>query len=321
MQTIIGVDVGGTLLRAARFDQDLNLLDRAQQDTLAKKGPDVVLDRLTETIRQVLPENPGDLYGIGLAMPGPLDPEHGILIAAPNLPFHNTPIGKLVQQACGGPVFLGNDADLAGLAEYNRGAGRGTRSMIYITISTGIGGGLILDGKLHTGRGQGGEIGHMVLDPNGPTCGCGHRGHLEALASGTAIARIARERLNAGVESSLREKVGGDLTQVSARLVGDAALEGDPMAVEIITQAGRYVGIEIASLMMLLNPDMFVLGGGVTRLGNLLFEPMNEAIREYAMHERFWQGIPIKPAELGDDVGLIGAAALVKLRRELQPLR
>jgi glucokinase len=316
MQSVIGVDVGGTLLRAARFDQDLTMVERIEQPTEAHRGSDVVIDRLAETIRQALPESPDDLLGIGIVLPGPLDPENGILIAPPNLPLKDYPISQQMTEMVGGPVFIGNDADLAGLAEYTLGAGKGYRSIVYITISTGIGGGLILDGKLHSGRGQGGEIGHMVVDPDGPICGCGRYGHLEAVSSGTGIARIAHERLSAGEQSIILEMVEGDLSRVTAIVVGDAAKQGDPMAVEIITNAGRYLGINIASVMMLLNPDAFVIGGGLTKIGDLLFDPMHEAIREYTMHPRYWENTPVLPAKLGADVGLVGAAALVKMRLE-----
>lgn len=317
MQTIIGVDVGGTLLRAAAFDEDLRLLERVEQPTLAGRGSDVVLDRLYETIRQVLPESPEDLVGIGIALPGPLDIHEGVLIAPPNLPLKNTPIVKLVEANVVKPVFIGNDADLAGLAEYAQGAGRGTTNMIYMTLSTGIGGGVILDGKLRTGRGLGGEIGHMVILPDGPVCGCGHRGHLESVASGTAIARIARERLAAGEESLVWELAEQDMDNVSARIVAMAAQQGDAMAREIFTRAGRYIGLHIGSLMMLLNPDMFVLGGGLTKAGDLLFEPLHEGVREAVMHPRYDENTPIVHAELGSDIGLIGAAALVRQRLNL----
>jgi len=314
MATIIGVDVGGTLLRAASFDGDLTLLERAQQDTDATDSADAVLDRLYETIRQVLPESPDDLLGIGVALPGPLSAAEGILIAPPNLPMRNVPIVRLIHEAVGGKVYIGNDADLAGLGEYTLGAGRDVDNLIYMTISTGIGGGLIEKGQILTGGGLGGEVGHMVIEPNGPICNCGKQGHLEAVASGTAIGRVARKRLAAGEESVLGEMVDGDIEAVTAREVGEAALQGDQLAQSVIEQAGHYIGMSIASLMMLLNPDMFVLGGGVMKVGDLLFNPINDAVKEYAMHPRYYEGIPIVPAQLGADVGLYGAAALVQLR-------
>ncbi len=313
MKSIIGVDVGGTLLRAARFDDDLNLLERAKQETHSDEGVDAVFDRLVETIRQVLPGTPGDLSGIGVALPGPVDSAAGVLIAAPHLPFKNMPIRQMLADALNAPVYIGNDADLAGLAEHQRGAGRGAPTLIYITVSTGVGSGIIIDGRPFSGRGQGGEVGHMVVAPDGPMCGCGHRGHLEAVAAGSGIERIARRRLEAGEESSLHERAGGDLSRVTAKMVGEAAQAGDPLALSLITDAGRYLGMAVASLMMILHPDRFVFGGGVTRLGPLLFDPMKQAVREYAMHPLYWEKTPLVMAELKDDVGLTGAAALVKV--------
>ena len=169
-------------------------------------------------------------------------------------------------------------------------------------------------GQILAGRGLGGEVGHMVIEPGGPICNCGKRGHLEAVASGTAIGREARQQLSAGEESLLTGIVDGDIEAITAREVGEAALRNDRLAQSIIAQAGRYIGMSIASLMMLLNPDMFVLGGGVTKVGDLLFGPIKEAVREYAMHPRYYEGVPIVPAQLGPDVGLYGSAALVQLK-------
>lgn len=312
MSYIIGVDVGGTLIRAARFDQQLNMLQRTEQHSAPHEGSEAVISRIIETIRQVLPEDMGRCAGIGIAMPGPVDASTGTVLETPNLPFENLPIQAILEREIGGAVFVGNDADLAGLAEYELGAGKDARHMIYMTISTGVGGGLIIDGKPYTGAGIAGEIGHMVVLPDGPVCGCGKRGHIEALASGTAIARLARARLAAGEPSSLLELAGGSLEKVSARLVNQAAQEGDPLALSIITDAGRYLGIHIASLMMAFNPEMIVLGGGVTRVGSLLFKPMEAAIEEYCINPRYWERTPVVLAKLGSDVGLYGAGALVK---------
>lgn len=312
MGTTIGVDVGGTLLRAARFDDDMTMLERVERESRAEEGADAVVERLIAVIEQVLPEDPDDLAGVGVGVPGPLDPANGIVLSTPNLPFEDLPLGQVLGSALGCKVFLGNDADVAGLAEHRLGAGKGTQHMIYMTISTGIGGGIINAGQLVNGRGQGGEVGHIVVEPDGPQCGCGRYGHLEAVASGTAIGRIARERLTAGETSSALDHAGGDVKAVTASDVGKAALEGDPMSVELIQQAGRYIGIGIASLMHLFNPEMFVLGGGVSRLGDLLFEPIREAAREYVMHPRFYENTPIVTAQLGEEVGLLGAALLIE---------
>lgn len=316
-KAIVGVDIGGTWLRAACFDTDLAILNRTELPSHAEEGSDAVVSRLIEVIRQVLPESPEGLLGIGIGAPGPLDPKEGLIIKTPNLPWEDLPLGKILQEALGCTIYLGNDADVAGLAENRMGAGKGTRHMVYMTISTGIGGGLIVDGKLLTGRGQGGEVGHMTIIPDGPMCACGRRGHLEAVASGPAIARIARERLANGEKSTLREAVGGDLSQITAETVGNAANAGDALAAAIVQQAGRYIGISISSLMHLLNPEMFVLGGGVTKIGDLLFDTIREAVRDYAMHPRFWEDTPIVRAALGSDVGLVGAAALVMMHHSL----
>ncbi len=314
---IVGVDIGGTLLRAARFDTDLHLVDRAEQATEGHLGADHVLERLYETIRQVMPDSPDDLLGIGVGVPGPLVLEEGLVISPVNVPFKGDfPIRKVVQDAVGGPVFLGNDADLAGLAEHQMGAGQGSRNMVYLTISTGVGGGMIINGAPYRGRGLGGEVGHMMVKPGGPLCTCGQYGHVESLASGGSMARLARQRIEAGEQSSLSEMSGGDPEAIDARLIGQAAHAGDALALDIVTQAGYYLGITIASLMALLNPDLFVIGGSVTKIGDLLFEPMQRSIRESAMAPRYWQETPIIPAQLGDDAGLIGAAALVRLSKK-----
>lgn len=312
MTTTIGVDIGGTLLRAARFDHEMTMLERVERESRADLGADAVVDRLIGLIQQVLPEDPDDLVGVGVGVPGPLDLEAGKVVGTPNLPFKDFPLAKVVSDGIGVPVKLGNDADVAGLAEHRLGAGVGTRHMIYMTISTGIGGGLINDGQLVVGRGMGGEVGHIVIQPDGPQCGCGRYGHLEALGSGTAIGRDARQRLQDVAQSSMLDLAGGAIDDVSARVVGQAALDGDPLAVEIVQEAGRYVGIGIASLMHLFNPQMFVLGGGVTRIGDLLFDAINESVRDHVMNHRFADGVPIVQAQLGGDVGLLGAALLVQ---------
>jgi glucokinase len=318
MSTIIGVDVGGTLLRAARFDTEFNILERRERSTHAERGREVVLERLIDLIEEVMPEERGDLLGIGITAPGPLDAQQGVVIAPPNLPWDNMPLVERIEQALGVRVWLGNDADLAGLAEHRLGAGRGYHNMVYMTISTGIGGGIIINDDLLTGCGLAGEVGHMPMVPDGPLCGCGHPGHLEAVASGTGIARIARERLASGEESAILGLVNGDLGAVDARIVGQAAQKGDKLALEIVQRAGFYIGMVIASLMHVLNPEIFVLGGGLTNMGDMLFDPIRESVRLHAMHPRYWENTPIVLAELGQDVGLKGTAVLALLRHSQQ---
>jgi glucokinase len=209
------------------------------------------------------------------------------------------------------PVSVGNDANLAALGEYRYGSGAGFDDMIYITVSTGIGGGIILGGKLFLGsRGLAGEIGHVVLQPGGPQCGCGNRGCLEALASGTAIGRQARTLAASGRAPAILKAAGGSVTQVTSRSVGEAAAKGDPTARDLLAQAGRYVGIGIANLMHLFNPQRFVVGGGVTNAGELFFAPMRETAPQRVQIPQYAEGVEIVPAKLGDDVSLLGAVAL-----------
>jgi glucokinase len=261
---------------------------------------------------------PAEIAGIGIGAPGPLNPNTGILMEAANLPgWINVPLRTLIGEHFGRPTFLGNDANLAALAEYSYGAGRGIRDMIYLTISTGIGSGVIADGRLLLGtHGLAAEAGHVVIDPNGPRCSCGKRGHLEAYAAGPAITRDVVSRLKNGKKSRITKMVGGDLSRVNARIIDEAAQDGDKLAANAIRRAGRYLGIGIANLLHLFNPRMVVLGGSVTKAGPLLFEPMRAMIDEVAW-PIYVEGLSIVQAALGDDVGLLGASALAATELKL----
>lgn len=308
--TIIGVDLGGTQMRAARFDEDLNILERVAEPTQARQGRDKVIERLLDVIARVVPEDTNSLSGIGVSVPGPINPHEGTVVAPPNLPgWHNVPIRKIIQERFSTPTFLGNDANVAALAETMRGAARGYKYVIYLTISTGIGGGIIDDGHLLVGaQGLGAEAGHMMFIVDGEVM------DLEQAASGTAIERQAKARLEAGAESKMRDIVGGDVDKVTTKIVGQAAADGDKLAVELIERAGYRVGLGIVSLLHLFNPQIIVVGGGVTNAGDLLFEPMRQAVRKHVLDAAYYQNVPIVPAALGDNVALIGAASLVSTR-------
>ncbi len=307
---LIAVDLGGTQIRAARYLAGGMQELRVALPTGAEDGPEAVLQRIRSAIQQVWPQNER-VAAIGIGAPGPVDYKRGIVRFAPNIPgFNQVPLRDKLVEAFDVPVFVGNDADVAALGEHRFGAGQGVSSMIYLTISTGVGGGIIIDNKLFTGgNGMGGEIGHMVMDVNGVRCGCGSRGCLETLASGTAIARMARERLEAGASSLIRDLVEGDLTRITAREVNQAAQQGDPLAIEIFDLAGTYLGAAIVSLMYVINPSLFVFGGSVTQAGELLFAPMRRAIEERAP-AIYRENLRLATAALGGDVGLWGALAL-----------
>ncbi len=308
--TMIAVDLGGTQIRAARFSETSEMEERVSLETHAQEGFEPVFGRVLDAVRQVWPDR-GDVAAVGMGVPGPINFKTGLLRFAPNLPgWDNLPLPRMLGDRLGVPVTVGNDADVAALAEHRFGAGRGVSDLIYLTISTGIGGGIIHDGRLFTGgNGLGGEVGHMAIDPRGPKCSCGNTGCLEVMASGTAIARRARERLADGELSVMREWLGEDVAAVTARDVTQAAHRGDALAISLYREVGATIGSALVNLMYLLNPSLFVLGGSVTLAGDLLFGPMREAVASRAP-AAYREQIRIVPAELGGDVGLWGALAL-----------
>lgn len=310
----IGVDVGGTSLRAARFIGQSSIPDaKLKIPTQAGGAAEGVLDRLEQAIREVSPDL-ASVAAIGLGIPGPVDPFTGEVINITNIPgWKNLPLQRIMQTRLGRPVFLGNDANLAALGEWKFGAGRGHRDVLYLTVSTGIGGGVVIGNRLLLGaRGLAAEVGHLNLDPDGPLCGCGQRGCLEAVAAGPAIARRAAAQLaaGAGANSLLRQLAGADLTSLTTAQIGLAAREGDAFAQSLLAEAGQHIGRALASFLHLLNPSIVILGGGVSLVGDLLLEPVRAALRRHAMDPLYWRDCPVVPAALGDDAGLVGAGAL-----------
>jgi glucokinase len=318
---IISVDIGGTQIRAALTDYEGTIIHRVARPTLAQEGPEPVIERIKEAIRQAAGQYLNDAQAIGIASAGPLDPWKGVIIKAPNVPgWEQVPLKAILEEEFDLPVHIGNDANLAALAEQRFGAGKGTRDLIYITHSTGIGGGIIIDGRMLLGsKGLGAEVGHITLDIDGPRCGCGSIGCLEAMAAGPAIARNAIQAIEAGRETIISDLVDGDLSQITAKEVNEAAQQGDLLGIELIRQAGELVGIGLVSLVHLFNPEIIVIGGGVSKAGELLFAPIRETVRARCMAEDYWRDMAIVPAALGDDVGLMGALALVLSQEEISP--
>jgi glucokinase len=311
----IGVDIGGTSIRAARFaGENHEPASKTKIATQAAKGAETILQRLELAVREVAGDDLQEIAAIGIAAAGPLDPNAGVVLSAPNLPgWENLPLRRMMAERLARPVYIGNDANLAALGEWKFGAGQGHMDVLYLTISTGIGGGVISAGQLLVGaRGLATEVGHMLAVPDGPLCGCGQRGHLEAVASGTALARLARVKLKAGdgAESKLWELCAGDLDTITGALVGQAAQAGDEFARRLVVEAGTFVGRTVASLLHCFNPSVVICGGGVSMLGDVILEPIRAAVRQYAMSEAYWKHCQIVPAALGDDAGLIGAGVL-----------
>jgi glucokinase len=312
MAYILAVDLGGTQIRAALCDPTGQIYHRVANLTLASEGLERVLGRIYQTIDEAVAGVPAEqIVAIGIGAPGPLNPTTGVIREAPNLPgWANVPLRNLIGERYQRPTFLGNDANLAALAEHLYGAARGVPDMIYLTISTGIGSGVISGGRLLLGaQGLAAEAGHTVVEPSGPVCSCGLRGHLEALAAGPAITRDVVGRIKAGKKSLLVRLVDGDLGRINARLVNEAAQAGDKLSIGAYRRAGRYLGIGIANLLHLFNPRSVVLGGSVTKAGKLLLEPMQETIRQLTFPQ-YTEGLSLVAAALGDDVGLMGALAL-----------
>jgi glucokinase len=303
---VFGIDVGGTNLRVALGSPTGELLDRRHRDSQAEPGAEAGLRALAEMMGDLAGAHHlqmSDVGAAGVGVPGPSDPVAGVLFNPPHLPgWHNVPVARRLEEATGIPTRLENDAQLAAYGEFHRGAGRGSRHLVFVTISTGIGGGIIIDGKLYTGAGgTAGEVGHVVIDPDGPVCSCGRRGHLEGLASGTSMARIAAERIAAGEKSSLSR-----LPKITAQAIGDAADAGDPLARSVLQNAGRLLGLSLGGLLNILDPEVLVLGGGVIQIGPALLDHVHPAIKDAAF-ESTYSHVRIVTVELGQDAGLIGA--------------
>ena len=305
---IIAVDLGGTQIRTARFDHKLNLLQRERTLTSAEEGPKPVIQRLKEYIEKVLPPSRSDVAGIGFSSPGPLNPMTGVIIAPPNLPgWHDVPLADIIRSEFGLPVFIGNDANVAALAEASKGAAQGHRHVVYITVSTGIGAGMICDGRLLLGReGLAAEFGHIPIIVEGDKVSS-----VELEAAGPAIARRALAALRAGRPSSLSEWGAEGEGPLDAKAVAMAARAGDQLATEIFAHAGGIIGLGIVSILHLFNPEVVVLGGGVSKAGELLFGPMIDVIGQHVLDDSYLKDLKITTAALGDDVALAGAAALV----------
>ena len=305
---IVAVDLGGTQIRTGRFDSQLNLLQRENTLTRAVEGPESTIERIKTYLNKVMPSDRSQVAGIGFSSPGPLNPLTGVIISPPNLPgWRDIPLADIISAEFEMPVFVGNDANVAALAEACKGAAQGHRHVVYLTISTGIGSGVISDGRLLLGsKGLAVELGHIPI-----LVSSGNVSSVELEAAGPAIARRARAELRGGRLSRLSGLVDGDLARIDAQLVSEAALAGDDLAIEVLAYAGKIVGLAIVAALHLFNPEIVVLGGGVTKSGDLLFGPMRQAISERVLDADYTEGLRIQCAALGDDVALVGAAALV----------
>ncbi len=305
MEIYIVSDVGGTQIRAASFDvETLNPIKQKKIPTQSKGQ--LPVDRLIQLIQEIKEDHL--VKAIAVAAPGFLDPDIGIVYEAPNIPgWKNYPLMKILEDAFQVPVHLGNDANLAALGEWKFGAGIGHKNLLYLTISTGIGSGAIIGNHLLLGhKGLAGELGHVTVLPDGPICGCGKQGHIEALASGTGILKFVNEEIATG-----RATILSTFNKITGKDITEAAQQGDELAIEAYNRAGYYLGIAVANFLHMLNPSIVIFGGGVSNSGELLFEPMRKSLQERLMSPAYLEGLTFARSLLGDDVGLKGALALL----------
>jgi len=309
----VGVDLGGTKIHTVVATPEGEVLGEDRRPTDAAEGPDAVLGRLIASIRRALASAgppSGEIAGAGISSPGPCDPRRGVVTNAPNLPgWHEIPIARIVSEQLGVPALLENDANAACYGEFRFGAGRGHQHIVYVTLGTGIGGGIIIDGKIYEGAsGAAGEVGHIIIDQDGPPCNCGGRGCLEALASGPAIARAAQAAVEAGRSPALAQLAAG--ASLTPELVLQAAEAGDATAREVIERAGYQLGLGLVGLLNVFDPQALILGGGLLGLGDLYLEPALRLARERPFAQ-IVADVTIVTATLGERAGALGAAALV----------
>jgi glucokinase len=311
---VIGIDLGGTQLRVAVADDRGRLRTTIREPTEARRGREHVIGRIVSAVERALREDgtPAQrVTALGLGMPGPVDPDAGLVISPANLPgFRNVPLNRVLTRRTGIRSYLHHDAHLAALGEHRRGAARGASELIYVTVSTGIGAGLILRNQLYAGaHGDAGEIGHIVVQRGGPLCRCGNHGCVEAISSGTGIATAAA-RLAPEHQESLLHRLE---TSPTAADVARAARRGDALALQILDTAGAYLGIALGTLINLFNPELIVLGGSVLKAGSAVLKPMRASMMASSWASAR-KGLRIVRPALGDDVGLIGAVEFARIQ-------
>lgn len=310
-QLIAGIDIGGTKIAVAVADSDCRIVAKHSFPTRVGDGADKIIDRTLGELEKLLEREQGaELTKIGVACAGPLDTRRGITLSPTNLPgWGEFPIVEIINKRMKVPIAFDNDANAAALAELRFGAGGEFKNLVYVTISTGIGGGIICDGKLvHGLTGNAGEIGHITVMPNGAKCGCGARGCLEAVCSGTGIARRFIEKIDGGAHSSVTERV-ESIERVTAKDIAEAAAEGDRLAGDIWEETVFYLAVGLGNIMVMFEPEAIILGGGVAQTGEQLLRPLRKQINSHVkiIHA---EKIQILPAGLGADSGIYGALAL-----------
>lgn len=319
---IVGVDLGGTNIVSLLINGEGRVVGKDTRATLAREGKEKALSQIVSSARAILERgqrqgiSSTSIKGVGVGSPGPLDTKKGIIHFAPNLPgWNNVPLVSILADQLKLPIFLENDANAAALAEWWIGAGKNVDNLVLLTLGTGIGGGIIIGGEvLHGAWDTAAEIGHMIIHEGGLVCGCGKRGCLEAYASATGVIKRTVSLIKEGRRTLLRKLVHDHLEDITCELVYQAAERGDELSQIIVKETARYLGIGIASVVNIINPEMVILSGGMTAAGDLLLKPVRKYARKYAL-EAAIRGVRIVPAKLGDNTGALGAAATVLKRK------
>ncbi|ACD22098.1 ROK family protein [Clostridium botulinum] len=308
---VVGVDLGGTKISTALSNLNGEVISQTTVPTNAHEGEIPVLNRIIDSVDKVIKDGGvtyKDIKAIGIGSPGPLDAEKGVIIYTPNLPFKNFNLVDPLNKKFEVPVFLDNDANVATIGEFMFGAGRGAKNVLFFTVSTGVGGGAILDGKIYRGHTSNAlEIGHMTVAPDGPRCNCGNIGCVEATSSGTAIGKRGKEAIGSKVETSLRKY--DDITSYEVFV---EAAAGDPVCKDIIDNALNYLGIAVANAVSIFDPEVIIIGGGVSKAGNIVFDTVRKVVDKRCF-KSMAESVKIVPAGLGTDAGVVGAVALALL--------
>lgn len=311
---IIGVDLGGTNVRAAVVTTNGSIVGEGRTDSRAMEGLDATLGQIVAAIRMAIADAgicSSSVSGIGMGVPGTVKNDEGLVLWSPNFKdWNGVQLRDPIVAQLGVPVSMGNDANVAALGEYAFGAGQGSRCMVMLTLGTGIGSGLIINGRNWVGVSEAApEMGHHIVLADGPRCGCGRYGCVEALCRRDAIVDRAARKAHLGRHTSLIEKSGHDLRYITPAMIAEAASEGDTISVETLQETGYYLGIAISNIINMLSPDKVIIGGGIAQAGDLLFAPIRRTVEVNALHEML-KVCEILPAQLGDDAGVLGGAAL-----------
>lgn len=308
---VIGIDLGGTKISTALANFDGEIIENVVVPTKAEEGEIPVLNRIIRTIEDVLEKSNttiSEVESIGIGSPGPLNAVTGVIITTPNLPFKNYNLVRPLKERFDIPVYLDNDANVAAIGEFMFGAGKGKKNIVYFTVSTGVGGGAVLNGNIYRGNTCNAlEIGHTTVAPNGPRCNCGNVGCLEAVSSGTAISKRGKEAVSTNVETSLKQ-----YENITSYEVFKEAENGDEVSKDIVDEALNYLGIGVANAVAIFDPEMVVIGGGVTQVGDILFNKVRQVVNKRCF-KNMAEACEVVPAGLGSSAGVVGAVALAIL--------